>query len=150
MRIRCPRILACSMVRILARRSSRISSSMPSKPALKNTCRQRCENGVKHDRESMGDMTCQTGLSSMYSPKWGCSEQQGTSPGSVERGTAGHHLSLPCIHPHIFPVGPVAALGGMSSGSSTQTCFLLASFCFLQSHEGHATPAEHRASAELQ
>lgn len=38
MRMRCPRILACSMVKILARRSSRISSSKPSKPALKNTC----------------------------------------------------------------------------------------------------------------
>lgn len=38
--IRRPRILACSSVIILARRSSLISSRRPSKPALKNTCKQ--------------------------------------------------------------------------------------------------------------
>lgn len=33
-----PRLAACSRVSILARRSSLISSSCPSRPALKNTC----------------------------------------------------------------------------------------------------------------
>lgn len=103
MRMRCPRILACSMVRILARRSSRISSSMPSKPALKNTCRQRCENGVKckEDREPMGDVMCQTGLSNKCGPKWGYSEQQGMNPGSVDRNSWTPALLALHPSPHI-------------------------------------------------
>lgn len=53
--MRYPRILAWSIVRTLARRSSRISSSKPSKPALKNTYGQ--ESGVTSRRTEGSGVT---------------------------------------------------------------------------------------------
>lgn len=137
--MRCPRILACSIVRILARRSSRISSRKPSKPALKNTCRQESESRVssREDRGFRDNKTCQADLGYMW-PKAGihraarathcrfgwppctgthpCSALVGGAP-TQGTGTAGHQISQPGAH-RVAQQGLAAVLGGMKSGSS--------------------------------